>query len=179
MVSIQTTKHHRIAKLELTVQRLHHGLKIFEGPRAIKKDVELVDENETLVGDETESNRDILPHLKEIHGYLRREQPRERPRELLGKNRCEQDKEEWYECQERYNGREYDEDPYPERCGYPDESSRFNLKLDIHDFEGIMQPNDFLDWLNIVERVFEYYEPLKHKKVNLVAIKLHKNAFFW
>ena len=42
-----------------------------------------------------------------------------------------------------------------------------------------MHADDFLDWLNMVERVFEYYDPLKYKRVKLVAIKMCKNASFW
>ena len=39
--------------------------------------------------------------------------------------------------------------------------------------------DDFLEWLNMVERVFEFHEPPKAKKVKLVAIKLRRNAYFW
>ena len=59
-----------------------------------------------------------------------------------------------------------------------DESSRFNPKLDIPEFEGRMHAYDFLDWLNTVERVFEYYDPPERQKVKLVAIKMRKNASF-
>ena len=60
-----------------------------------------------------------------------------------------------------------------------DESSRFNPKFDIPEFEGRMHADDFLDWLNTVERVFEYYDPPERQKVKLVAIKMNKNASFW
>ena len=42
--------------------------------------------------------------------------------------------------------------------------------------------DDFLEWLNTVERVFEFYEfyePPEAKKVKLVVIKLKRNASFW
>ena len=42
-----------------------------------------------------------------------------------------------------------------------------------------MHADDFLDWLNTVERVFDYYDPLEQQKVKLVAIKMRKNASFW
>ena len=51
--------------------------------------------------------------------------------------------------------------------------------MDIQDFEARMHPDEFLEWLNTVERVFEFFDPLKHKKVKIVAVKLHKNASFW
>ena len=42
-----------------------------------------------------------------------------------------------------------------------------------------MHADDFLDWLNTVERVFEYYDPPERQKVKLMAIKMRKNASFW
>ena len=90
-------------------------------------------------------------------------------RELPKEDRHEQDREKWYERRGRYNGRDHDNEPYHEKRRYHDESKKFNPKLDILDFEGIMQPDDFLDWLNTVERMFEYCDLLEHKKVKLVA----------
>ena len=39
-----------------------------------------------------------------------------------------------------------------------DEGLRFNLKLDISAFDGRMDADEFLDWLNKAEHVFEYYD---------------------
>ena len=44
--SAQSAEQLRITELELTVQRLQHKLRIFEGPKAVEDDVELVDENQ-------------------------------------------------------------------------------------------------------------------------------------
>ena len=118
-----------------------------------------MEENQTIKDDDTKSDKGTLPRHRKARGYIRRDQPRERPRELSREDRHEQGKDEWYERRGRYNGRKYDDEPYHERCGYHKESIKFNPKLDIFDFEGIMQPNDFLDWLNNVERVFEYCDP--------------------
>ena len=63
-----------------------------------------------------------------------------------------------------------------------DEGLIFNLKLDISAFDRRMDANEFLDWLNMMEHVFEYYDhphPRPHKNVKLVAIKMYKNAFTW
>ena len=92
--------------------------------------------------------------------------------------RLEQGKEEWYEHWGKYNGRDYDDECYHKRHGYYEDSKRFNSKLDIPNFEGRIQPDDFLDWLNTFERVFKYWDPPKHKKMKFVTIKLHKNAYF-
>ena len=42
-----------------------------------------------------------------------------------------------------------------------------------------MDASEFLDWLNMVEHVFGHYNPLDHKKVKLVTIKMCKNASIW
>lgn len=54
-----------------------------------------------------------------------------------------------------------------------------DIKVDILDFEGKLQPNEFVDWLQTVERVFEYKEVLEEQKVKTVAVKLKKHASVW
>ena len=51
--------------------------------------------------------------------------------------------------------------------------------MDTLEFEGWSNVNDFLDWIIMVERVFEFHDPLEQKKVKLMALKLRKNTFFW
>ncbi|XP_071708258.1 uncharacterized protein [Rutidosis leptorrhynchoides] len=53
------------------------------------------------------------------------------------------------------------------------------MKVEIPEFTGTMQPDDFLDWLNTVERVFDIKDIPEHLKVKLVAIKLRKHASLW
>ena len=48
--------------------------------------------------------------------------------------------------------------------------------MEILEFEGKMQADEFLDWLNTMDGIFEYHEALEHKKVKFVAIKLKKQA---
>ena len=56
-------------------------------------------------------------------------------------------------------------------------SSDFNdFKVDILEFEGKLDPNEFLEWMQTVKRIFEYKEILAEKKVKLVALKLRKYA---
>ena len=50
-----------------------------------------------------------------------------------------------------------------DKCDHRDESTRFNPKLEIPNFEGKMQLDNFLDWLSIVEQIFAYYDALKQK----------------
>ena len=51
--------------------------------------------------------------------------------------------------------------------------------MEIPEFEGKNQVDEFLDLLNLVERIFWYYDVPEYKKVKLVAIKKKKHASFW
>jgi hypothetical protein len=55
----------------------------------------------------------------------------------------------------------------------------FDLKADIPVYEGRIQPDEFIDWLNTVERVFEYQDVPEEEKVNIIVIKLKKHASIW
>uniref|UniRef100_A0A2N9FZ08 RNA-directed DNA polymerase n=1 Tax=Fagus sylvatica TaxID=28930 RepID=A0A2N9FZ08_FAGSY len=55
----------------------------------------------------------------------------------------------------------------------------FDMKVDIPDFEGKMQPDDFIDWLTTVERIFHFKDVPENRKVKVVAIKLRKHASIW
>ena len=54
-----------------------------------------------------------------------------------------------------------------------------DIKVDIPNFEGKLQPDEFVEWLQTVERVFEYKEVPEDQKVKIVAIKLKKHASMW
>ena len=57
-----------------------------------------------------------------------------------------------------------------------EEHSNFSPKVDVPEFEGKSIVDAFLEWLSIVERVFEFHEPREGNKVKLRAIKLRKNV---
>uniref|UniRef100_A0A2N9IVE3 CCHC-type domain-containing protein n=1 Tax=Fagus sylvatica TaxID=28930 RepID=A0A2N9IVE3_FAGSY len=42
-----------------------------------------------------------------------------------------------------------------------------------------MQPDDFIDWLTTVERIFDFKDVPENRKVKVVAIKLRKHASIW
>ena len=48
----------------------------------------------------------------------------------------------------------------------------YNFKVEIPEFQGSLELKDFIDWLNTVERVFDYYEVMDENKVKLVTIRL-------
>ncbi|GJX74962.1 reverse transcriptase [Tanacetum coccineum] len=55
----------------------------------------------------------------------------------------------------------------------------FNFKVDILEFDGKIQPDEFLDWLYMVEKVFDFKEVSVDRKMKLVTIKLRKHAGLW
>jgi len=54
-----------------------------------------------------------------------------------------------------------------------------NFRVGIPEYEGKLDPEEFLDWLHRVERVFENKDISEDKKVNLVAPRLRKYASLW
>ena len=54
-----------------------------------------------------------------------------------------------------------------------------DFKVEILEFEGRLDPDEFLEWLQTVKRVFEYKDVPKDKKVKLVALKLRKYTSLW
>ncbi|GJZ47070.1 reverse transcriptase domain-containing protein [Tanacetum coccineum] len=65
------------------------------------------------------------------------------------------------------------------RTGRYDSSQNLGVKVDIPDFEGKSHPDEFIDWLYTVERVFDIKNLSGQQKVKLIAIKLKKNASIW
>ncbi|GJU08563.1 hypothetical protein Tco_1124993 [Tanacetum coccineum] len=63
---------------------------------------------------------------------------------------------------------------------YRDDPIRsLGLKIEIPDFTGKVHPDDFIDWLSMVERVFDVRDIPDKLKVKLVAIKLQQHASLW
>lgn len=55
----------------------------------------------------------------------------------------------------------------------------FDIKVDILEFEGRMHSDEFIDWLHMVEQIFEYKDIPVHHNVKIVVIKLKKNTSIW
>nr|GFA15878.1 reverse transcriptase domain-containing protein [Tanacetum cinerariifolium] len=55
----------------------------------------------------------------------------------------------------------------------------FGMKIEIPEFVGKAHPNEFIDWLSTVERIFDLRDVPDKLKVKLVAIKLRKSASLW
>jgi len=54
-----------------------------------------------------------------------------------------------------------------------------DFRVEIPEYEGKLDPEDFLDWLHTVERVFEYKDIPEENKVKLVALRLNKYGSLW
>jgi len=51
-----------------------------------------------------------------------------------------------------------------------------SFKVELLDFQGSLNPDDFVDWLNTVKRVFYYCDVVDKRKVKLIVICLHESA---
>ena len=58
-------------------------------------------------------------------------------------------------------------------------NSNPNQRDELPEFFGSLDPDVFADWLNTIERVFDYDEVSKDKKVKLMSIRLNGRAFAW
>nr|GEV75227.1 reverse transcriptase domain-containing protein [Tanacetum cinerariifolium] len=61
-------------------------------------------------------------------------------------------------------------------CGMNQDGPFHNLgmKMEISEFLGKAHPDDFIDWLSTIERIFDLRDILEKLKVKFVAIKLRK-----
>ena len=51
--------------------------------------------------------------------------------------------------------------------------------VEIPEFEGRVDPDEFLEWLQAVDRAFEFKEIPEDQKVKLIALKLRSFASLW
>ncbi|KAE8681373.1 putative CCCH-type zinc finger family protein [Hibiscus syriacus] len=77
------------------------------------------------------------------------------------------------------------ENPYHNRAGFREHRGReerhgdLGFRVDLPEFSGTLQAEGFVDWINEVERIFEYKEVPDRVKVKLIAIKLKGRASAW
>ena len=53
------------------------------------------------------------------------------------------------------------------------------FRVELPEFSGTLQAEGFIDWIDEVERIFDYKEVPEQIKVKLVAIKLKGRASAW
>ena len=120
----QSPMQKRIADLEFVVQRLKKQIAFNDDPMATKTFME-------GEGDESFDEGTVPP--SQVRNYLRRKKPNDKhSRE--------------YDYGGRYEDRYRDDDYYEKRNN--DESSRFNPKFDIPEFEGRMHADD--SWIGLI-----------------------------
>ena len=54
-----------------------------------------------------------------------------------------------------------------------------NFKIELPEFYSCLNHEEFVDWLNQVERIFDFHEVPDSKKVKLISIKLWRRASAW
>nr|GEU95761.1 hypothetical protein [Tanacetum cinerariifolium] len=54
-----------------------------------------------------------------------------------------------------------------------------DIKVDIPEYDGKLDLNEFVEWLRTVELVFDYKQTTEENKVKIVALKLRKYASTW
>ncbi|GJZ01305.1 gag-pol polyprotein [Tanacetum coccineum] len=54
-----------------------------------------------------------------------------------------------------------------------------DIKVDIPEYDGKLDPDEFVEWLRTVECAFDYKETSEEHKVKIVAMKLRKYASTW
>ena len=53
------------------------------------------------------------------------------------------------------------------------------LRIDIPEFQGSLQPEGFLDWVSVVEKVLDFKEVPNLKRVSFVVTRFHGLAAAW
>ena len=81
--------------------------------------------------------------------------------------------------EERTHGYASSEEEVSMRSPWPRREAHLDFKVDIPEFEGQLDPDHFINWLQTVERVFEYKDIPDDKKVKLVALKVRRYASIW
>ena len=54
-----------------------------------------------------------------------------------------------------------------------------DFRVEILEFQGKLDPDEFLKWIYIVKRIFKYKDVPEGKKVKLVTPRLRKNTSLW
>ncbi|VFQ90313.1 unnamed protein product [Cuscuta campestris] len=76
-------------------------------------------------------------------------------------------------------GSDREEDANSSGTVKPKANEGSDFKVDILTFEGKNDPDEFLEWLETVERVFDFKDVSDEKKVKIVALKFRKYASTW
>ena len=153
----------RIVYLEILAQHLQQCLRLYEDHMSTENLMEGI--GKYKIKEEKYEFYEESLQLSQLQGFLGKKKAK-------GMYAQDCDYHGRYDCY-------YQNEDYYKRHGNYDEGLRFNPKINLPEFDGRMDLNEFLDWLNMVEHVFEYYDLPEREKMKLVAIKMCKNASIW
>ncbi|GKA88712.1 hypothetical protein Tco_0810476 [Tanacetum coccineum] len=94
-------------------------------------------------------------------------------------NRDPRDVEEIERLQQRIRELEFQQDERNEETESNSVVWDDGVRVEIPEFTGIAQPDEFIDWISTVERVFDLRDIPDNLKVKVVAIKLRNYASLW
>src|SRR5574338_448148 len=77
------------------------------------------------------------------------------------------------------HSRDRDQVRYAYRDVEDDRRWESGMKMEIPEFKGGMQAEEFLDWVSNVEEIFDFKEVPEHRRVKLVATRLRGRALAW
>lgn len=72
-----------------------------------------------------------------------------------------------------------DEEVHHPRHRQPPRDDGRGLRLDLPDFDGAIKPEKFLEWLQRMERVFDYKDYDDNKRFKVAILKLTGYASLW
>jgi len=55
----------------------------------------------------------------------------------------------------------------------------YRIKIDVHNFEGKLQPEQFIEWVEKIDQFFEWKEIPDNRKVKFASLKLTGHALTW
>jgi len=116
--------------------------------------------------------------IKNQNEYLRRqlgESMKQRRKELRSSrsfNSSKSDQGEDNHDESHHLNSSSEEDPCRRPRRNRRNTSNFgDIKVEVPEFEARLNPDEFLEWLQTVKRIFDYKEILEEKKVKLVALR--------
>ena len=69
--------------------------------------------------------------------------------------------------------------PFDERMLRALEGRNYGIKIEVPDYAGNLKPEEFIDWLNSMEKFFEWNSMIEEKKVKFTCTKLKGYAMIW
>jgi len=126
----------------------------------------------SMVNQELKARNEYL--RKQLRSNMKQKQKLHEDSERIGMN--------YRSEEEASNALSFSEDDVPfgrtRRVARPTFNSN-DFKVEITEFEARLDPDEFLEWLQTVERIFEYKDIPEDQRLKLVALRRRKSAALW